>query len=344
MAEHVHLMLVERPKAGVVGGIEGALQSILDRARHAEVVDYTADTGPKLEQLVQRSGDAVVETIDLVGHGSTGVLLVGGTASPNGFVNAQGATLPTLLDADVDKQLLLARLFRVIRDLPPARRGRDFRVRLLGCRVGLDEGLTDETSPVAARDGAVLIHHLASFLDVPVEAPVEYIFASDFDQGHFEQGARVLRRCTVDPHTRAVEFEPAGFFAAPPPDLEGAASPSPARSWRELVDVGAAARIEGSDGPPIDAAKVAALVDVFPARARALASAPLVALDAVLVHGATRVAIASAGRELIVEREGELRRVRGCRSAQAACLELLEGHGVELPMQTRCLRRPKGRR
>ncbi|MCK6551366.1 hypothetical protein L6R52_36360 [Myxococcota bacterium] len=389
--EHVHLMLVEKPKAGVVGGIEGALGTILANAKHAEVVEYAAQTGPKLDLLVQSTGDAIIETIDLVGHGSVGTLLVGGTASPGGFVAPNGTTHATYLDADVDKQLLLAKFFQVVRKIPKERRGADFRVRLLGCRVGLDEGLTDETSPVATRDGAVLIHHLASFLDVPVEAPVEYIFASDFESGHFEAGARVLRRCTVDPHTHAVEFVPAGFFSAPPPDLDAPPAPSPSpkmlpgapaptsgplpsivgpsdggasvardrarspeqarvvaaergapeqrgpapRPWRELVDPRAATRLRGRDGPVIDAAKVAAVLEAFPPRARVLPSAPLVAIEGVLDHGPTSVAIAAEGRDLIVEHDGLLQRVRGDRRAQTLALELLEAIGAGLSEPTR---------
>lgn len=287
------------------------------------VVDNLEAAGVEAVRLEALSDDAAVariaqvpknqplESLDLVGHGASGLLHVGATAA--GEFNGD---LYATLDADLRKVGALEWIHEAL----AARRKKgglidpDFAVRLLGCEVGVDPGELDGDQRLNLADGAVLIHFVASHLDVPVEAPLELIYAEDFVSGEF--AGAPTRRCTVRADGR-VSFRRVRYAtpqkttqpmmrlvsAPPPPPLP----PLTARDGPSLRDTGGELVVQGLTSIVLPTDIAPEVRARLPKGVTALPS-PRVGLrrDVYLAEaGDARVSIAGSGRYVLIERPGQ---------------------------------------
>jgi hypothetical protein len=283
------------------------------------VVDNLEAAGVDAVRLEALSDDAAVariakvpknqplESLDLVGHGASGLLHVGATAA--GEFNGD---LYATLDADLRKVGALEWIHEAL----AARRKKgglidpDFAVRLLGCEVGVDPGELDGDQRLNLADGAVLIHFVASHLDVPVEAPLELIYAEDFVTGQY--AGAPTRRCTVRADGRVsfkrVQYGPQKqtsqammkLVSAPPPPV-----PSP-RGRPTYRDAGGELVVQGLTSITLPTTLAPEVRARLPKLVTALPS-PRVGLrrDAYLGSaGDARVSVAGTGRYVLIERPG----------------------------------------
>lgn len=268
-----------------------------------------------------------IESIDFIGHGAPGLLMVGGTKARASQITTVGQCREWVqIDSDVNKVQTLSPLAKRLRKwreagwLAPT-----FELRLLGCNTAVDPGVVPMLSMALVHDGAVLIHFLASFLDVPVSGALAYLSPLNFKDGVFKSDVPVLRRCTTHATNGRVVFDP-DIVTTRPTELDETTDAPPlslaevARRAEEIHVV----RREAAPNPveqhrPAPATyKLTPLFESFEDTARALkVKRPLVVRDLTIATPYEEIDIVEQGKALLIRRGDRIYRARPKKSAKA---------------------------
>jgi hypothetical protein len=296
----VRVVCVEAAEAGVDSFLDGVVSNLQAAGvRPVRLAALSDDAAVK--RIAKIAKHVPLESLDLVGHGASGLLHVGATAAGEFTDDDQYATL----DADLRKVASLEWIHEAI----AARRKKGgqisptFAVRLLGCEVGVNPGQLEGDARLNVADGAVLIHFVASHLDVPVEAPLDLIFAADFATG--EYAGAPTRRCTVHPDGR-VTFKRVRYGArkpAPAP-LRTLVSPAPPSVLaRRAPARPPTPRVEDKSPLTLPPSLAPAVCARLPRLVRELSSRDVgLCRDALLAEAeGTRVFVVGGGRYVLIE-------------------------------------------
>jgi hypothetical protein len=315
----VRMTLIEEPADSAA---LFAVKSKIDEARTAvvRVVHNTAAqlSGARADDLASglatleerlRPGKFEIESVDLVGHGSPGVIMIGSTALKKAPKLIQRGTSDwAVLDTDINKIRHLAPFSEKL-DAWEARGllAPEFEVRLIGCNTAVDPGGIAREKVRTMQNGAVLIHMLAGYLGRRVSGALQYIGAEDFDSSGFISG-HLLRSCHHDRASSEVSFAPRSLAASGLDD----AKPQGSLSLAEVAELAEPALED--------------LLQHFEQDARELRSAaPLVVTDASIAVGSELVVdVAEQGKALVIHARGacyRARPVKGGKSSGAAVAE-----------------------
>jgi hypothetical protein len=334
----VRLILLEDPGTDeALAEVRGYLDASKNLGTYEHAVVKMINNGSGRKEDVTSALDAFetkyaalhpkLESIDFVGHGAPGLLMVGGTS-------AKSAQVPTIgqcrewaqIDSDVNKVQTLSPLCKRLRKWREANwLAPSFELRMLGCNTAVDPGIVPMISLSMVHDGAVLIHFLASFLDVPVSGALAYLSPLNFKDGVFKSDVPLLRRCTTNASNGRVTFDPETVNTGPTDVDESTDAPPLSLTQIALraADIRVVRRLEMNpveqQGLPPMTYKLSPLFEPFEDTARPLkAMRPLVVRDLTIATPYEEIDIVEQGKALLIRKNGRLYRAKPKRSAKGS--------------------------